>query len=396
VLSSDPPPPSSRLAWLDALRGLGAIAVVIEHLNYSFLPELRPRFMNLGIYGVMVFFLVSGYIIPASLERRGDVRAFWIGRVFRLYPLYLLSIVIVLAMLPLQGLRPNLDFFAHISMLMEVTGSYAMTEPMWTLSYEMVFYLLVTALFVAGAHRRSGLFALLFALLSVLTPLAFPLFKRGLLTGPIPPIAALVVVAIGLACVLSGRRPARLAGAAILALTSLVLITIGSRVPWQGAMILAVMFTGTAIYRWEHRQGSGLWPVAGVAFLICLTPFLKPVTINGPANLVTMALAAATFALFMSLRHRRMPRVLAWLGLISYSVYLIHMPLTRLYLKIFGAPTGQPALIQALLLLTLITTICAASWLTYRYVELPMQRLGRRVAHRPPPAPAVVREPAEV
>ena len=44
--------------------------------------------LNTGLYGVLVFFLVSGYIIPASLERHGRVRTFWIGRVFRIYPLW--------------------------------------------------------------------------------------------------------------------------------------------------------------------------------------------------------------------------------------------------------------------------------------------------------------------
>jgi peptidoglycan/LPS O-acetylase OafA/YrhL len=37
-------------------------------------------------YGVFVFFLVSGYIVPASLERKGSVHSFWVSRVFRLYP----------------------------------------------------------------------------------------------------------------------------------------------------------------------------------------------------------------------------------------------------------------------------------------------------------------------
>jgi peptidoglycan/LPS O-acetylase OafA/YrhL len=36
-----------------------------------------------GTYGVMVFFLVSGYIILASLERSGSVRRFWVSRLFR-------------------------------------------------------------------------------------------------------------------------------------------------------------------------------------------------------------------------------------------------------------------------------------------------------------------------
>lgn len=394
MLSADSPR-TARLAWLDALRGLGAIAVVIEHLNYTFLPEFRPKMINLGIYGVLVFFLVSGYIIPASLERRGDVRAFWLGRLFRLYPLYLLSIVIVVAMVPVHRLRADLDVFAHITMLMEVTGSSGATEPMWTLSYEMVFYLLVTALFVAGVHRRSGLSALLFGLLSVVVAFALPI-RRGLLDGPVVPIVALVVIGVALGCVLFGPRLARVAGAITLGVGSVVLVAIGSRVPWQGAMILAVMFTGTAVYRWEHRQGSGLWPVAGVAFLVCLIPFLKPVTINGPANLLTMALAGGTFALFMALRERRFPRLLAWLGMISYSVYLLHMPVVRLYFSVFGTPGDQHLLIEAGIGVALIAAICGVSWLTYRFVELPMQQYGRRLAKRLPASSAPARQPAGV
>ncbi|HUR08707.1 MAG TPA: acyltransferase family protein, partial [Nonomuraea sp.] len=72
-------PAPSRLAWLDALRGIGALAVVGEHLLTWAMPWLRPISFNLGMYGVLVFFLVSGYVIPISLERHGDVRAFWIG-----------------------------------------------------------------------------------------------------------------------------------------------------------------------------------------------------------------------------------------------------------------------------------------------------------------------------
>src|SRR4051812_44499549 len=85
-----PPVDQPRLGWLDALRGIAALVVVFDHSSYSFLAEFRrelmPEFAT-SRYAIMVFFLVSGYIIPASLERRGDVRAFWIGRVFRIYPL---------------------------------------------------------------------------------------------------------------------------------------------------------------------------------------------------------------------------------------------------------------------------------------------------------------------
>ncbi|MFC7645188.1 acyltransferase family protein [Streptosporangium lutulentum] len=69
-----------RLAWLDALRGLAAVAVLLEHMLPWLLPALPRQYLfSLGMYGVLVFFLVSGYIIPVSLEARGDVRAFWIS-----------------------------------------------------------------------------------------------------------------------------------------------------------------------------------------------------------------------------------------------------------------------------------------------------------------------------
>jgi peptidoglycan/LPS O-acetylase OafA/YrhL len=77
-----------RLGWLDALRGIAALCVVFDHLTYSVFQPVRDsvyHWFDPGQYGVFVFFLVSGYIVPASLERRGSVRGFWVSRVFRLY-----------------------------------------------------------------------------------------------------------------------------------------------------------------------------------------------------------------------------------------------------------------------------------------------------------------------
>ncbi|NUO41748.1 MAG: acyltransferase family protein, partial [Streptomyces sp.] len=71
------------MGWLDALRGIAALVVVFDHSSYTFLADFRGELMpqfNTSRYGIMVFFLVSGYIVPASLERRGCVRTFWIGR----------------------------------------------------------------------------------------------------------------------------------------------------------------------------------------------------------------------------------------------------------------------------------------------------------------------------
>jgi len=84
-----------RLAWLDALRGIAALFVVLNHLDFLVLKQVRAamaRAFDPGLYGVFVFFMVSGYIVPASLERKGSIRNFWISRFFRLFPLFAVAI----------------------------------------------------------------------------------------------------------------------------------------------------------------------------------------------------------------------------------------------------------------------------------------------------------------
>ena len=94
-------PTAPRLDWLDALRGYAALVVVLFHLSPTVIgPGAHMavfRVIDLGKYGVLLFFLVSGYVIPMSLERHGSLRRFWIGRLFRIYPAYLFAIAFLIA-----------------------------------------------------------------------------------------------------------------------------------------------------------------------------------------------------------------------------------------------------------------------------------------------------------
>ncbi|WP_240197232.1 acyltransferase family protein [Nonomuraea lactucae] len=384
-MPSEPTPEGagSRLAWLDALRGVGAMAVVAEHLLPWFLPSLRPYWFSLGVYGIMVFFLVSGYIIPASLERHGDVRKFWIGRAFRLYPLYLAVTVLVVGMawwVPVRGEVPRdgSAVAAHATMLLDVVGVGGVADTMWTLSYEMVFYLLVTALFVTRAHERSGLLAVLFAGGSVAVGLAV---AGAVLTGGWVAYASAAAFAAGLGCVVSGRF--RAAGACALGLMAVGLLVVSSRVPWMGVAVLGVMFAGTAIHRWESGRG-GLWPVAASAALIAIAPVQAIESgwwwVAPDVWITTLGLAAATFAGAMALRGRRLPRVLTWLGLISYSLYLVHHPLLKFFYEVTGDLRRSPLALQLAMSAAALAVVLLVSAMAYRFVERPMQELGRHVA----------------
>ncbi|WP_260478405.1 acyltransferase [Nonomuraea sp. WAC 01424] len=375
----------SRLAWLDALRGIGALAVVAEHLLPWFLPALRPFWFSLGVYGILVFFLVSGYIIPTSLERHGDVRAFWTSRFFRLYPLYLAVIALVLAAswwVPVrEGVpRDGSAVAAHATMLLDVVSVGGVADTMWTLSYEMVFYLLATALFMIKAHERSGLVSVLFAGASVVVGLVV---SGAVLRGGWLAYVSCAVFAAGLACVVGGwfRRTA----ACVLGLMALALLLLSSRVPWLGAAVVAVMFAGTAIHRWERGRG-GLWPVAVTAALVAVAPLWAIESgwwwVEPDVWLTTIALAAATFAGAMALRGRRLPAVLTWLGLISYSLYLVHHPLLKYFVEVTGDLRWSPLPYQLVMAALALVLILGISALAYHYVERPMQTLGRRLSRR--------------
>ncbi|MGN9839852.1 acyltransferase family protein [Nonomuraea sp. H19] len=379
------PIPVARLAWLDALRGIGALAVVAEHLLPWFLPDLRPYWFNLGVYGIFVFFLVSGYIIPTSLERHGDVRAFWISRFFRLYPLYLSVIVLVLALawwVPVRGEVPRdgSAVAAHATMLLDVVSVGGVADTMWTLSYEMVFYLLVTALFLIRAHDRSGLLSMLFAAGSVVVGLVA---SGAVLVGGWPAYLSCGMFVAGLVCVVWGRL--RTPAACVLGVMALALLLLSSRVPWLGAAVIAIMFAGTAIHRWE-RGGGSLWPVAVTTALVAIAPLWAIESgwwwVQADVWLTTIALAGATFAGAMALRARRLPRVLVWLGLISYSLYLVHHPLLKYFVEISGDLRQAELPYQLGMAALAMTVVLVVSALAYRWIERPMQALGRRVSRR--------------
>jgi peptidoglycan/LPS O-acetylase OafA/YrhL len=412
-----------RLAWLDALRGFAALCVVFDHGSTLLLLPVRSflyQWLNLGQYGVFVFFLVSGYIVPASLERKGSVRGFWISRAFRLYPMFLLALVLSAVAYETghgtvanAGLHPLTAILGWLFMMQNVAAGINLPLVAWTLSYEMVFYLLLAGLFSWGVHRRSGWYATAFAVGALALGGVLPMSAIGHWSnrpggeGPLVVNAITdVLLLVGLGLTVLSRSWLARAGASLAAVVALVLVTFNQSYPypWSGCVILALMFTGTLIYRvcggdppstaapgglWGRLEGlrRSRW-LTGV-FVVLVFVVL---TIAGDWHgaryghhwqvqwTTSVLLAGATFGVGLAVRRVRIPRWCAWLGVISYSVYLLH-PL------VFDAYRSVPVLHrkhtmpdQYLFFAGLLAVIIGLSALTYYLVEKPMQRLGRRVA----------------
>jgi peptidoglycan/LPS O-acetylase OafA/YrhL len=154
-----------------------------------------------------------------------------------------------------------------------------------------------------------------------------------------PRIIALVadlVVLTGLAFAVALRGMPRLVGAALAAMVGLTLLAFNGSwlFPWEALSILALMFTGTMLYRAE--QGQYPWrsaiaiavTVLGLAIAAGLWHSHAWGTSPQAEHLwercwfMSLSLAGLTFGTGLLLRNVRWPAILTWLGLISYSLYL--------------------------------------------------------------------------
>ena len=331
-----------RYEFLDAVRGLAALLVAVQHgAEVLSLPPGRPGFpLNFGEVGVVAFFLVSGFIIPRSLERHGSLRVFWIGRAFRLYPAYWLSLLGALALIastrlysPFTLMRhPALGVAINVTMLQSFVGIPNAIGVYWTLGLELVFYLLCSAAFVTGMLRRSavclwGAMGLYFAVLS-----GAALLHRSLPAGM---LGLLVTACFG-----------------TLALRAL------SDSAARGSLLRAALPLAAVLALGLYLR-FGLFPVAH--------------QVAAPPWTTVVCSWIAGYALFFSLfalRHRRFPGTVLWLGRISYSFYLWHV-LVFLSMPVLASRGGT-------LVLDLLVTALLAE-ISFRLAERPFLALQRRL-----------------
>lgn len=164
---------TGRIAFLDFLRIVAFSSVLIGHNFYdqakSFAANssihATPRLLvswalplsEAGGAGVVIFFLISGYIISQVLARQSTCK-FLFKRIFRIYPLYMAAVLMqviyqwrIASPIPFSVLGPQLlligDFFAT---------PYSLGGVEWTLRIEMIFYVLMALLQSLGLmHNRA-------------------------------------------------------------------------------------------------------------------------------------------------------------------------------------------------------------------------------------------------
>lgn len=158
---------------LQILRGVAALLVVTNHL---WGPVFGGIFEFNGGLGVDIFFVLSGFLmVYTQTEKRGPLN-FFIGRIKRIYPLY------IIISLPIILMLVNLDAYYKLAsnlFLLPTFGKYhhiLANNPSWTLVYEMIFY---TFFSFALIFTRNSSKACLVIVLFISTSLYITTFKVG-------------------------------------------------------------------------------------------------------------------------------------------------------------------------------------------------------------------------
>jgi peptidoglycan/LPS O-acetylase OafA/YrhL len=171
---------------IQGLRGLAALSVVATHIYAmpylaGLVPAGFPSWAHVSLAaggrGVELFFIISGYLIPASLVRHGALSKFFYDRALRIMPVFVVLHLILFVAGPLVGYKffAGIDalsylriFLTNLFFLQDLVGDPIAQQNAWTLTYEWAFYIWFALLFTVTMRRRGWLSLLLIALAIVL------------------------------------------------------------------------------------------------------------------------------------------------------------------------------------------------------------------------------------
>ncbi len=345
-----------RFLFLDGLRGVAALMVVVFHLYGNLRPAVQAWFPPLlstvclsGNLGVDIFFVISGFVIAHSV-RNGErswryLGRFGLRRSIRLDPPLWMTILMEVALIKISlSLFPDLgtplpewsQILANVTYTQHFLGISDIVPVFWSLTYEVQFYIvLVGALVLLHRVPRSP-------------SLTRPLF------------VAAFCYSLGV---------------------------------WLGAFPSPVR--GLFIDRWfQFALGIAAWAVfmrhiskaqfaALCVVTLCAILAMSPVAYRARSTEVAVlsAVLLALVSLTGRLETMLSGTVIQFLGRVSYSLYLIHLSVGWRFISVFRRKFGPelgPAMGSAAFLGGVLLSVFSA-WLVYVTLEAPSMRLARSI-----------------
>jgi peptidoglycan/LPS O-acetylase OafA/YrhL len=328
----------ARFSLVDALRGIAALSVVLFHAiegkHITELAEAMPAWLRTALehggLGVAIFFVLSGFVIAHSLRDRKmslpDVGHFMLKRSLRLDPPYWAAILLTIGMSllathfvkshsPEEYSAPQI--LAHIFYLQDILGFSSINGVFWTLCYEVQFYLVFAFLLMFPRSIFIPAFAV-----SLLWPLGIgPIVHQGLF------------------------------------------LTL-----WFGFLLGVLSY-----WAWKNTK---LIP----AFVVYAASIgASAISKSDPFALACVVTASILWAAGLAGKIGMLNwRWLQFLGTISYSLYLLHNPISGATFRVGYMMTGRSIITEAFwwpISIAVCITVASVFWYS---IEIPCLNLARR------------------
>lgn len=357
---------SGRIGHLDALLGIAALGVCLHHALYSFqgIPGNEYIYRVAGESAVVFFFLLSSFVLCRSLDRAGKVGvagrgarvagipAYYVKRFFRIYPAVLVAVVLAALVALSYRYIPDLSnatpwFLEQVAKARSVSGisdylknalllDRRLDPPLWTIIIELMGSFLLPWLMLISRRRPLQLLAVGLVLVS------FSFRHNGSTRYWIAPLFAFYI------------------GYLIHLVEPFLRAPSAGRTKWL--LVLGIMLWIFSLR--DHFNYITESIILG-GILMILIPYNWPGLLD-----------------LLNSRH------LHFLGMVSFSFYMINLPLLLLSYAVLGHLMPkilliQPSIIPALILflVSIVVTVPIAALFRF-FVELPFNRAGHLLARR--------------
>jgi peptidoglycan/LPS O-acetylase OafA/YrhL len=349
-------PQLNYLPQLDSLRTLAVFMTLLAHFSPVEIPYMW--------YGVPIFFTISGFLITTillntlendhSITRLGIIKSFMARRVLRLFPIYYLMILFFFLAKRYLSLYLWKDeftpyFFTYTPnfLIHKIgTGNSLCFAHLWSLGVEEQFYLVWPWLMLFCTPR-------------------FRLPLIGLLI-----VIALSYVTINFTDPYVGAFPwanfHTLGAGAVLAC---LYVQRGQAIEWlkkYRSWLFGITFVHLIVVLILFRQGSQGWYLYRESSLCCCTFSIVLVSVFGWRGLIG---------------YIARNRFVQYLGMISYGIYLYHMPVPFVYRAIAGRYFPSVHMSPGVFLVFCFAATIGLAAVSYKFIETPFLKLKRYFAY---------------
>jgi|SRR5579859_3350564 len=324
----------ARIPALDGWRGIAIALVLVDHIEHAILHRYAMPWVQTGQHGVTIFFVLSGFLITTKLlEGPIDLRGFYMRRAFRLMPVAwtFLAVMLIFDQLMHTHFTSLSEVLACLLFYRNFVGELGRAAGhFWSLSLEEQFYLVWPVLLLLAGVRKARWIAITLSLAcAVYRFFSWGYYDRNLWNGQTQVRCDALLVGCLLALVIAEPRFVAIAA------------------------------------RWSRRLAIP----AGAVLMSCLVRFHWLVPLY-ECFAIAVLLAASILHPQGGLTRFLSFKPLAWLGTVSYSVYV--------WQSLFMLP--WPSAAQPWLFCLVLPLFAVAS---FYWIEQPFARLGRRLSRAP-------------